>query len=177
MRRKVKRVEKKDTKRTEETKEAPTVECEEHKDDTAPTHLPEPQRTVSMPTPVAHPPAPRSPPTPQLAPSLPAPARWSVASPSPPPPPPAAATSIVPHFGPLDDSAAHPPIRMAMRGRSAGSIMLVVAGGDRAEEADRADDAINGRRGGMPVSHHRDWASLTAIQHISAVTVKLSNGG
>ena len=62
-----------------------------------------------------------------------------------------------------------------MRGRSAGSIMLVAAGGEYADEADRVDDAVNGRRGSVPLSHHKDWASLTAIQHISAVTVKLGN--
>ena len=177
---KVKRVEAKETKRMEEeSKEVMQAESEEPRDDNAPGYLPLPQRTVSMPTPITQPPAPRSPTMPQFVSPLPSPLRWTVTSSPPPHAPPSslAPPPLASHFGPLEDLSSHPSIRMAMRGRSAGSIVLVAAGGERSDEADRADEAIHGRRGSMPVSHYRDWASLTAIQHLSAVTVKLSNQG
>ena len=174
-------VEKREPKRVEEEqKEETKADADEPKEVSTPTQLPLPQRTVSMPTPIAQPPAPRSPPTPQFVPPLPAPPRWSVSLPSPlpPQPPPALTpTPTVSHFGPLDDSCSYPPIRMQMRGKGAGSIVLVAAGGERGSEADRIDEASDGRRGTVTVSHHKDWASLTAIQQISAVSVKLSNQG
>ena len=156
-------------KRAEEHKEevkAQPVEAVELKG--TPPHLPVPQRTVSMPTPMTQPPVPPSPPTPQLAPISPSPLRQAVPSPRASPSPLPAPAPPVPHFGPLDELSCHVPIRMAMRGRHAGSIVLIAAG-ERAGETDQSDEAASGRLGSMPVSHYKDWASLTAIQHLRSM--------